>query len=281
MQQDELAGLFARSMTFSNPTPPPEQQQQQAFQRSTDPAPQIIYASSHYVPNPRPRHSEPSPEPELVLYQPVAYFLSDSDIRDILSRNSIDPDTLYLSQVDLFRKAGDDQRLRLLELWRISPPNIGHYDLAQEQASWKETTLNQEEQMARVRYDRMMAERQFGNKIQQRQVEDRGMSLDVAREIERPASAPESRWRSSHGSGAEPYMTSGYELLAQCEYEKSTADPVSNDLIPYTQSSDPIYRGPGPWDTTFQDVATRYGACEQSCVGAPSTFNGLNEDMEM
>lgn len=282
MQQDELAGLFARNMNFSNPTPPPEQQQRQPFQKLSEPAPQIIYASSHYVPNPQPRHNEPSPEPEPVPYQPVVHFLSDSEIRGILNRNSIDPDTLFLSQVNLFRNAGDDQRLRLLELWRISPPNVGYYDLAQEQASWKETSLNQEEDMARLRYDRLMAERQFGNKIQQREVEDHSMSLEVAQEIERPASAPESRGRSSQGSGAaEPYMTSGYELLAQREYERSTADAASNEAPRYNQATDPVYRASGTWDKTVEDMANRYGAYEQSCVGAPSMLNGLDEDMEM
>ncbi|TID27395.1 hypothetical protein E6O75_ATG00162 [Venturia nashicola] len=281
MQQDELAGLFARSLNFSNPTPPPEQQQQQVFQKPSEPVPQIIYASSHYVPNPQPRHNEPSPEPEPAPYQPVVNPLSDSEIRDILNRNGINPDTLFLSQVNLFRNAGDDQRLRLLELWRISPPNVGHYDLAKEQASWIETTLNQEEQMARLRYERMMADRQFGNKVQQRQVEDHSMSLEAAQRIERPASAPESRGRSSHGSTAEPYMASGYELLAEREYERSSADVASNASIRYNQASDPVYRGSEIWDKTVEEMANRYGAYEQSCIGVPSMLNGLDEDMEM
>lgn len=135
--------------------------------------------------------------------------------------------------------------------------------------------------MARLRYDRMMAERQFGNKIQQRQVEDHSMSLEVAQGVERPASAPESRGRSSHGSGAEPYMTSGYELLAQREYERSTADAASNESACYNQSTDPVYRGSGTWDKTVEDMANRYGAYEQSCVGAPSMLNGLDEEMDM
>lgn len=282
MQQDELAGLFARNMNFSNPTPPPEQQQQHAFQKPSEAPLQIIYASSHYIPNPQPRHNEPSPEPEPAPCQSVANFLSDSEIRDILNRNSIDPDTLFLSQVDLFRNAGDDQRLRLLELWRISPPNVGHYDLAKEQASRNQTTLNQEEQMARLRYQRMMTERQFGNKVQQRQTEDHIMSLEVAQGIERPASAPESRGRSSHSSAAEPYMTNGYELLAQREYERSTADTASSESTHYNQSTDPVYRGSGTWDKAVEDKANGYGAYEQSCISTPAAMlNGSDEDMEM
>lgn len=291
MQQDELAGLFARTMTFSNPTPPPDEQQN--FQKPSEPEPQpAVYASSHYVPNVQPRHSVPvrfhstpqaSPEPEPVpqpTYTPIVHFLSDSEIVEILNRNSIDPQTLFPSQVNLFRNADNDQRLRLLELWRISPPNLGHYDLAKEQATWLETTLTQEEQMARLRYERLMTERQFGNKIQQRQQEDHGMSLEVIQDIERPASAPESRGRSSHG-GAEPYMTSGYELLAQREYERSSADAALKESTRYNQSTDPAYRGSGTWTKSVEDMENRYGAYEQSCVGPTVALNGLDEDMVM
>jgi hypothetical protein len=294
MQQDELAGLFARSMTFSNPTPPPEQQQ--IFPKPSEPEPQLtVYASSHYVPNVQPRvhtvpvrfHATPqaSPEPEPApqpIYQPIVYPLSDSEIVAILNRNSIDPQTLFPSQVQLFRNADDDQRLRLLELWRISPPNLGHYDLAKEQATWLETTLHQEETMARLRYERLVTERQFGNKnLQRGQQEDQGMSLEVVQDIERPASAPESRGRSSHGAAAEPYMTSGYELLAQREYERSTADAALKESTRYNQSTDPAYRGSGTWNKSYEELENRYGAYEQSCVGPQVALNGLDEDMVM
>jgi hypothetical protein len=289
MQQDELAGLFARTMTFSNPTPPPDEQQM--LPKPSEPEPQLaVYASSHYVPNVQPRvhtvpvrfHSTPqaSPEPEPApqpTYQPIVHPLSDSEIVAILNRNSIDPQTLFPSQVNLFRNADNDQRLRLLELWRISPPNLGHYDLAKEQATWLETTLHQEEHMARLRYERLMTERQFGNKNLHRQ-EDQGMSLEVIQDIERPASAPESRGRSS---AAEPYMTSGYELLAQREYERSTADAALKESTRYNQSTDPAYRGSGSWDKSVEDMENRYGSYEQSLVGSSAALNGLDEEMVM
>jgi len=285
MQQEELVGLFARTMTFSNPTPPPDEQQMLPKPSQPEPQPQAdvsVYASSHYVPNrhmlPVRFHSTPqaSPEPEPVpLPQPVVQTLSDSEIVEILNRNSIDPHSLFPSQVALFRGADNDQRLRLLELWRISPPNLGAYDLAQEQSTWLQTTLQQEEQMARIRYERQQAERSFSDKSQ-----DQGLTVMV--EPERPASAPESRGRTS--VNAEPYMTSGYEMLAQREYEQS--DAALRESTRYNQATDPAYRGSGTWDKSIAEMENRYGAYEQMNMrtnDAPPQFalNGLDEDMVM
>jgi len=278
MQQDELAGLFARNMTFSNPTPPPDESQALPKPAESAPQPQpTVYASQHYVPNyhrvPIRFHATPqaSPEPEPAP-EPVRHIqpLSDSEIVDILNRNSIDPSSLFPSQVALFRNADNDQRLRLLELWRISPPNLGCYDLAKEQSTWLETTLQKEEQLAKLRYERQMVERQFGSNSK-----EQGMS-DV--EPERPSTAPESRGRIS--VHAEPYMMSGYELLAQREYEQSSS-PLK-ETTKYNQSTDPVYRGSGEWAKGIQDMENRYGAFEQTREGStPQALNGLDEDMVM
>jgi len=283
MQQDELAGLFARSMTFSNPTPPPDEQQMLPKPaESTPQAPQpAVYASSHYVPNrahtvPIRFHSTPaaSPEPEPpAQLQPPIQPLSDSEIVEILNRNSIDPHSLFPSQVTLFRNADNDQRLRLVELWRISPPNQGAYDLAKEQATWLQTTLQQEEQMAKLRYERLMAERQFADGTQEQ-------GLMVIAQPERPASAPESRNRIS--VHAEPYMTNGYELLAAREYEKSL-ELTLQETTQYNQSTDQAYKGSGTWEKGVHDMANQYGAFEQRRnAETPSLgLNGLDEEMIM
>jgi len=282
MQQEELAGLFARTMTFSSPTPPPDERQTPPKPAELELQPQVaVYASTHYIPNPRHTlpirfHStpqaSPEPEPAPAPLQPLVQPLSDSEIVEILNRNSIDPHSLFPSQVALFRNADNDQRLRLLELWRISPPNLGSYDLAQEQATWLQTTLQQEEQLARIRYERQQAERTFVTKPQ-----DQGLSVSV--EPERPASAPGRT--SAH---AEPYMTNGYELLAQREYERS--DAALRESTRYNQSTDPAYRGSGTWDKSVEDMENRYGAYEQyvqrSNDAPPQlALNGLDEDMVM
>jgi len=187
---------------------------------------------------------------------------------DILNRNSIDPSTLFPSQVDLLRNADLDQRLRLLELWRISPPNLGSYDLAKEQATWLSTTLQQEEQMAKLRYERQMAERTLSSPPQ---------------ELERPSSAPESS-RNRSSVHAEPYMMTGYELLAQREYEQSNSVPLQ-ETTRYNQATDPAFRSSGSWDKGVVDMENRYGTFEQmrdsGSVPSSAALNGLDEDMIM
>src|ERR1700749_3363819 len=104
-QQDELAGLFARTMTFSNPTPPPEETQQP---RPPAEEPKKIYASMHYVPPTAFSHQTPQASPE-----PEPRPLSDNEIAEMLVQHGVDPHSLFPSQVCLFRNADSDQRNRL------------------------------------------------------------------------------------------------------------------------------------------------------------------------
>ncbi|KAF2405425.1 hypothetical protein EJ06DRAFT_25586 [Trichodelitschia bisporula] len=247
-QHDELAGLFARSLTFASPTPPPDVAP--ALTTSLpDPIPAptpTYYASTHYTPT---RHMvpirfvpQPAPTPEPTV-------MSDAELAALLTQNSINPMALYPAQIALFRNADSPQRLRLLELWRISPPSAGGYDLAKEAEGWRESTLAREEGLARVRYERLMAAREFGSG---------GGGLAGAGEVERPATAPEK-------SAAEPYMMSGYEMLARKEYETS-------------QRTDPVYNT-GLWSGESRlggyDAMRAWPEAKLGCV------NGLDEEMVM
>jgi hypothetical protein len=278
MQQDELAGLFSQKLNFSNPTPPPEKQYSppapESKPEANDPQP-AIFASQHYVPNHHVvpiRHSVPVRffNPPQTTPPPQPQPLSDEEMVDMLQRNGIDPATLFPSQVALLRNADLDQRLRLLELWRISPPNLGHYDLAQEQATWLTTSLQQEEQMAKLRYERKITERT--------------LSPVQPQELERPSSAPESS-RTRLSVHAEPYMTTGYEMLAQREYEQSNST-LLQETTKYNQATDPVFRSSSAsWDKGVADMENRYGVYEEMRDGtsAPNAaaLNGLDEDMIM
>jgi hypothetical protein len=159
----------------------------------------------------------------------------------MLVQNGVDPNTLFPSQVHLLRHADPEQRLRLLELWRISPPNLGAYDLAKEQQSWLDTNLQKEEEMARLRYERMMAERSLGRGNSSTDLAAQ-QTQEVVAEVEhpeRPASAPESR------SSAEPYILSCYEMLSKREYDESVS-PL-RESTRYNQATDPVFRGPESW----------------------------------
>jgi hypothetical protein len=255
-QQDELTNLFSRTMTFSNPTPPPEEPQQRPehFQPSIPQLveePKRVYASTHYIPPTSFAQSTPQASPE-----PEPRPLSDNEIATLLVQHGIDPHTLFPSQVSLFRNADAEQQQRLLELWRISPPNLGAYDIAKEQSSWLETTMAREEEVARLRYERAVIEAQgIGSPLQ---------------EISRPSSAP----AGTTAGNAEPYMTSGYELLAQREYEKST----NAGQVGYNQATDPVYNA----QQGYEGMENGYGTFAAQREGqGMSNMNGLDEEMVM
>jgi hypothetical protein len=231
MQQDELTRLFSASMNLSQTTAPPTYQQAlqdppvQEQQEQEQAPKQIVYASQHYT------HSH-HVSPRSASEPPLKTHIDPSHLADVLLRNSIDPTLLFPSQVDLFQNADDDQRLRLLELWRISPPTgrQGYpsgtdYNMSRQLYDWPPTSLAQEEAMAKLRYDKQQAESAQQAAIQQHQ-----------QQLEQSMSA----------ANAEPYMSSGYEMMARREYEESAlAENALKDLNKYNQATDPVYNNTG------------------------------------
>ncbi|EMC91155.1 hypothetical protein BAUCODRAFT_98803, partial [Baudoinia panamericana UAMH 10762] len=153
-QHDELAQLFAQNMHLS-------QHPQQAAPLEIQHVPQPIekqeqpvhYISSHYTGTAHVRPdttSEPSASPP----PPYREALMPEAMAETLRQHGIDPSALLPNQVQLFANADYEQRLRLLELWRIAPPS---YPLEQHlQHQWAPTSVAQEEAEARVRYERNM-----------------------------------------------------------------------------------------------------------------------------
>jgi hypothetical protein len=248
-QTDDLSRLFNQSMNISNPTPPPDPVYSPPLVSP------IAYASTHYthsrhvvaapaVPGP----STPSPRPQL----------SDQDMYDTLVQHSIDPHALLPNQIALFRGAGLDQRLRLLELWRISPPGQNaSYDLYKLQQGWPETSVEREEEMARLRHERAREQRDWLNPRPQPASDldpaesrttasaDMGLEPPVDPVPPRPASAPGQR--TSSGT-AEPYMLSGYEMLARREYEATQLQQQPlRESTRYNQATDPAFMSGGVW----------------------------------
>jgi hypothetical protein len=241
MQQDELTRLFSANMTLSQTQAPPVQPVQQPEPEPEHAPKQIVYASQHYT------HSHHVPvrctsEPSLKTQ------LNESDLEAVFLRNSIDPSMLFPSQIDLFKNADDDQRLRLLELWRISPPSgrQGHpagtdYNMSRQLYDWPPTSLAQEEAMAKLRYERQQAE----DAAQQQQQQEMEQGIAVA--------------------SAEPYMSSGYEMMAQREYQESArAQDALKETNKYNQATDPVYNsGNGLWQKNVGsviDMENNYGA---------------------
>jgi hypothetical protein len=106
---------------------------------------------------------------------------------------------------------------------------------------WPPTSLAQEEAMAKLRYERMEEQ------AAQQQREQASTTV---------ATSPSTQ-------SAEPYMTSGYEMMARREYEKSAQEEAPlKESIKYNQATDPVYNG-GLWQKnvgSVLDMENQYGA---------------------
>ncbi|KAG9547176.1 hypothetical protein KCU79_g15560, partial [Aureobasidium melanogenum] len=155
-QQDELARLFAHNMSL-NQTLPQSTPDKQFLGHTTQP---IYYSSQHYTPMSY-MHVAAAPDQQQAAApradSPLSASPLDSNsnnmtpihLASMLRNHDIDPTSLSHSQVKLFTNADYEQRLRLLELWRISPPRSSH--------QWQqETSMAHEEQLAALRYEERM-----------------------------------------------------------------------------------------------------------------------------
>ena len=278
MQQDELAQLFSAHMNLAQAplqqVPQSQQQVQVASQQEQEqPAKQIVYASQHYT------HSHHVAPARSVSEPPVKTHIDASEMAAVLLRNSIDPSLLFPSQIDLFQNADDDQRLRLLELWRISPPQgrQGYpsgtdYNMSRQLYDWPPTSLAQEEAMAKLRYERMQEESAQQDHIKQHQ-----------QQLDQSMGAINTSPSTQH---AEPYMASGYEMMARWEYDESaraTENPLK-ETNNYNQATDPVYNAVGNnglWQKnvgSILDMENNYGAF---AYARENNFQSTHPDEEM
>jgi hypothetical protein len=251
-QHDELAALFAHRMNFASGDQVQHNQQQDTFIEPV-PVPQsqfsekqhetpIHYASAHYNHSYHIRHetlSEPSRS------SPPAYHetMLPNNMAQTLRDNSIDPSSLLPNQLHLFANAELDQRLRLLELWRISPPSYS----AEQQVygAQNPTSLAEEESSARQRYEAQ-------NPVFDTHVEQ--PRITPIRQAGEPAWPPAARMRAAsiasskptahHMSDAEPYIMDGYQSNEPSHFHQSASsvEPVyaaSSGLWPGQQQQAP------------------------------------------
>lgn len=271
---DELAALFSRNMTFQQP-PPPEPVKQSE--------PQIVYSisqhyhhSSHLVQKNEEPTSQSQPQRPNSLPPPDSVPTAEH----ILATHGVDPTVLSPAQIELFKTTGDDGKRRLIEIWTISPPeHSGHAD--NHNLALNNTSLEQEEALARLRYERQQHEEQAAKQQaellaqqqawQGQQNQNESMSLDGTMVLT-PFQGGDGRWITLASAPepdqpAEPYMSSGYEELARREYAASTANQRPRDVYAhfgaavggpscikeksYNQATDPVYR---------QVMENQYGA---------------------
>lgn len=271
--QEDLATLFSRNLHLhNNPYVAPQPEPTPAEEPFTYSISQHYHHSAHIAAQ---QPSRPASEP------PQTDQLTTEII---LSRHGVDANSLLPSQIDLFKTAPPSQQMRLVELWRICPNDYSRHAMAHDIGSWPSTSFEQEEAMAKLRYERQMLEERMsraGGDVQS--MDSDTMSDSSATMPITPIQGGDGRW-SSNPPNAEPYMASGYESLAQREYEASAR---SKDIYShfgtavggptYTHSTDPVYKTVedihkypnvgGDWETLLHQrqmaMENQYGAYEQ------------------
>ncbi|KAI9772261.1 MAG: hypothetical protein M1840_001010 [Geoglossum simile] len=228
---EDLVALFSRTLTFSNQaqivqeipadkTQPQPETNPQSVGKPAYSVSQHYHHSAHLASS-----APPSVAPSPALEEPNT-DVTTAEI--ILSRNGVDPTTLLPEQLALFRQADVSQKMRLVELWRISPPNASAHELG----NWAQTNLKQGEGMA-------MADGKRDHEDQEK--------LDILmheQHLEQPGNAWAEQGRGSNQSAglvpisdgdgrnveydhqqdeAEPYILSGYESLAKRDYDEQDA----------------------------------------------------------
>lgn len=281
-QHDELAQLFAQNMQLSHQHQTPAAHHQQE-QTPVEHIPEILekklnspiaFASAHYTGTAHVRaetQSEPSRSPP----PPYHEALMPEAMAETLRQHSIDPSALLPNQIDLFLNADYEQRLRLLELWRISPPS---YPLEQHlQARFAVTSVEKEESEARERYEKQMQAR--GHAREEHMLDT--VIVEPVSPISQPGMQgwpPAARMRSAsiaaehaapRPAEAEPYIVNGYEIAMN------------------RHAVDPVYAATGLWQAPSYAQATQseqestmadqYGMYEQ--IRNHADWERMNEQM--
>lgn len=244
---EELASLFSKNMTLD----PIQVAQEEA---------KIVYISQHYT------HSSHLARNPAEPVQPTSRSASQPTLGEhelvlqVLRTHGVDPSGLSAPQLQLFRSADTAQQMRLVELWRICPPNNVENNPT---ATWSSTTVEQEEALAKLRYD------------QQQQDNESVMSLDGTPLT--PVQSGDGRWVNIDPhmqQFVEPYMTSGYEDMARREYEESARRALAEASFQghkgailstsYKKATDPVYNSVSPcgWDQQAQ-MENQYGRLVQ------------------
>lgn len=210
--------------------------------------------------------SEPSRSPP----PPYHEALMPEAMYETLRQHSIDPSALLPNQIHLFQNADHEQRLRLLELWRIAPPS---YPLEEHMnGTWTSTSVEREEALARVRYEQQQMENRgyqeehmLDTHVPREYVQTRTPEEPISpiREAGEPAWPPAARMRVSSIANsrpetrqgmAEPYIVSGY-----------SEDPARRAIDPVYAAAVDLWQAP----TYVQAVqnhsmlADQYGMYEQ------------------
>ncbi|KAG9789849.1 hypothetical protein ABEF93_006554 [Exophiala dermatitidis] len=218
--QDELVNMMAHNLQIGLI------QHQQDM--STPPTPQVLpeptpitYISQHY------HHSAHQVHPH------------DVPVSTILENVGINAAALFPSQLQLFKNADTEQRMRLIQLWQIAPPAYGTQMHPNDLGNWPEASMEREEAAAKYRLLRVE--------------EDNLKTLATLS-------------RHDNRNNAEPYMMHGYGALP----DSGIMAPTENGSITagqagYNHSRDPAYKSREWWNVTdeAEPMEHQYGMLQQ------------------
>lgn len=184
-------------------------------------------------------------------------------IYQTLAQHHIRVASLLPSQVTLFEQADDDQRSRLIQLWSISPGiTLGSQGMADGIDEYQNVIIEREEEQALARWKEILSS---------------DMDLEVAH-----ACVPICISNREPIQAAEVYMKSGYEQLAERDYQRqerefvNVAPSVGGMIsIPYKQATDPVYQA--KWQ--FDNMEHEYAMYDQ--LTRDTVFIHAPEDEEM
>ena len=158
MAPENLAEIFAHKLNFSaysDRNVPPVHSPISNMQDSSQDTKFVYSISQHY------HHSahvvRASSDVSLSETTLSSKSAERPSITDGLIQNGVEPSSLLRSQITLFELSNDEQRSRLLELWRLAPPNYtanGGQELADRLGEYQVMTLEQEEELAFLRHQR-------------------------------------------------------------------------------------------------------------------------------
>ncbi len=239
----DLAELFRRSVNISSPTGnhhPRPMETTLVESRDIVPKapPSVNYSiSQHYTHSAHVVHTMDTDQTSANKF--VESTPRGLSIYQILAQNNIPPSSLLRSQLTLFEQADEEQRVRLIQLWSISPPNMTRNEgqtPVKRICGYQTGALEQEKELPWVQ--------QKGDIFQKPSQSIVDLTYDRS---------GYSGWFCGNSlEDAETYMTSGYEQLAQRDYEEQGRRTIPASLSTsaglifgdrYNHATDPIYQG--------------------------------------
>lgn len=207
-----------------------------------------------------------SPQPAPITYITQHYHhsahqasTSDSQVSSTLESAGINAAALLPSQLALFKNAEPEQKQRLIELWRISPPTPGNQMLPGDMGNWPQTSMETEEEAARHRWE------------------------SEQERLKNLCALPGFDTRNH----AEPYIVNGYSDLPNVNgvtapTERAITDQTSSE---YRRCKDPVYNSREWWNMDDQPMEHQYGLLQQMMYGNAFEYVGIkmheDEDEEM